>query len=67
MLSGGQCVVRGQKLACPEVAMYLRDQLKIETGRVIRVSAGRSVDLSYTQLHALFDSLHAAGFATNTR
>lgn len=67
MLSGGKCLVRGEKLDCSAVAAYLRDQLKLDKGHLIRVRAGQSVDVSYQQLHALFDSLREAGFATYTR
>ena len=66
MLSNGKCVVRGRKLECTAVAAYLRDELKLDRGYLIRVGAGQSVNVSYQQLHALFDSLKAAGFATYT-
>jgi len=66
ILSGGRCLVRSEKLDCSAVAAYLRDQLKLGRGHLIRVRAGQSVDVSYQQLHALFDSLREAGFATYT-
>jgi hypothetical protein len=59
LLQDGGCEVRTKKLACSDVASYMRDELKL--GPKIQCSIDASAAPSYESVQALLEALRGSG------
>jgi len=65
ILPGGtRCIVQGVEIDCKDVAVHLREELKLAPGHLVAVNADLSV--GFEHIAAVFDSTKAAGFTHRT-